>query len=92
MELESLLNKIFEISITCDGSDNYREVIEILNELTVFGENVSDVNLRQWILEYSNFWSKPANLSKDMDGFRDETSELLVGLNNQNSIDLEFEN
>ena len=92
MELENILNKIFEVSISIDGSDDFKEIIDYLNELVMFAENVSDESLRQWILEYSNFWANPVNLSNDIDSFRDETSELLVGLNNQNSIDLEFEN
>ena len=92
MELENILNKIFEISISSDGSNSFKDIIDGLNELKMFVESVSDVNLRQWIVEYSKFWANPGNLTNDIDGFRDETSELLVGLNNQNSLDLEFEN
>ena len=90
MEIENILNEIFDLSIKSTGLDYLDEIITLLNNLMTMIEMLKDDNLKQWVSEYTSFWANNDNLKNDIEAFRGETSELLVGVGNQNSMDLEI--
>jgi hypothetical protein len=90
MEIENILNEIFDLSIKSTGTDYLDEIITLLNNLMTMIELIKDDNLKQWVSEYTGYWTNIDNLKSDIEAFRGETSELLVGVGNQNSLDLEM--
>jgi len=90
LNIEIILNELLDLSRKGNGNDNVNSIVELLNELSTFVTSVQDVNLRQWVSDYANYWSNPQNLINDMNNFKIETGELIAGYNNLTMMDFEF--
>ncbi len=90
MEIENLLNDIFDKSITIKNTDNCDGIIELLFNLNSCTTLVQDEDLRQWVTDYTVYWMNPSNLTNNIEAFREETSELLIGFRDASAMDFDI--
>lgn len=90
MDIEKLLNDLFDLSIVSGGNDNLNQIVSLLNELSSLIDTLKDENFRQWVTDYTNYWKEPHNLVNDIESFRTETSELMVGYRDRALLDFEL--
>jgi len=90
MEIEDILNELFDKSILIKDGENHNGIYKLLSGLSSCVEQIQDADFKQWVTEYTGYWMNPENLSNNTEAFREETSELLIGYRDITSGDFEL--
>ena len=90
MEIEDILTELFDKSILLKDGDNHDGINDLLSGLSGCIVVIQDADFKQWVSEYTSYWLNPGNLSGNIEAFREETSELLIGYRDITSGDFEL--
>lgn len=90
MEIEDILTELFDKSIVLKDGDNHDGIYGLLSGLNGCIVLIQDDDFKQWVSEYTSYWLNPGNLSGNIEAFREETSELLIGYRDITSGDFEL--